>query len=88
MVELDWKAIAIYLADCHAANLELALHKKIPKSERRRLILIMETSQALLAGTQQPRGSFSLNPGMLVSVIDRLSHAITIIKQHFPEVKS
>ena len=83
---IDWKSLSVYLADCHAANLELALKKSISKSERKRLFAIMKASKEMLLGELQPRGTYNKDV-VLRDVVDRLSNYIDIIKQRYPEVE-
>ena len=49
-----WKQIAIYLADCHSANITIADLKSCSKYQKRRLQSIMETSAKLLSGKKAP----------------------------------
>ena len=73
---IDWRALAIYLADCHAANLELALRKNCSKGERKRLFAIMKASKQMLLGEISPRTSYMREDGMLNDVVNRLSRYV------------
>lgn len=57
---LYWKAVAAYLASCHAASLE-DLPKSSPKSRRSRLVSICNKSASYLQGSENLR--FSHTPG-------------------------
>ena len=76
----QWKRVAIYLADCHAANLHIAELKKTSRAEKERLKLIMETAATMLKGDVSSVRTYTEPDKDLRDVIERLEDHAKRIK--------
>lgn len=76
MNEPDWKSIAMYLADCHAATGEHeALMSRTSRSSARRMRDICATAAQMARGERLARA----RPDR--GVLDRLDNAVRLIDQ-------
>lgn len=69
--EEHWRKVALYLADCHAANLE-GLPKSTSKSQRERMKRICEKALLMLNNSWP----YDTRPSDIVSVEERLRRNI------------
>ncbi len=68
-----WKAVALYLADCHAATAEYdGTLKSTSKARRERFVSICQAAMGFLSRT----GTISLNTGAEDRVMARLRDAV------------
>jgi hypothetical protein len=82
--ERDWKQLALWLADCHAATAYyMANTKSMSNSERRRHISICDATRQMIE-----EGGFTRRPSLLTDVVERLRNASTACTNALPETKT
>lgn len=80
-----WQRVAVYLADCHAANCSIAELKKTSKFERGRLVAIMRRARRMI---QEEFNALSMHGcSDLNDVANRLQYGIDIVESKYPETK-
>ena len=85
----QWKAVALYLADCHAANLDIAMRKSCSKNERGRLTAIARKCKEQINRERLAPNMYRTSTGgrWEKEVSNRLQEGIEEIEDKFPEPK-
>ena len=87
LMESDyWKCVALYLADCHAANYSIAEVKGTAKYQRQRIVTIMRKAQKLLKEECSAPSGYTWLRG-LDEVALRLEKNVAALESLYPHVK-
>jgi len=79
-----WKTVAVYLAQCHAANSHIVDLKRTAKYERSRLVSIMRKCKDWLLKAAPAPSSHFHNAETVATDIGKI---IASLETHHPEVK-
>ena len=76
-----WKATALYLADCHAANAEGSTPKRLSKYDRGRFKGILEKAVGMLKGLWPPHHYSSMREKDVDRIVKRCEQSMQTIEE-------